>query len=149
MKWISFIVKALLIGLVFWLIFIYGYGDFFLVDSIVPEKGTAIDEWMDSYYLAGTVSAIVGIVCGAIWFYFGTNFSGEAGISAKFYILLIASVILGFAAAFALILSAVEGSGLSLLFAWLIAPLTYYVITLIDSAEAVKFIPPLGDKVHR
>lgn len=145
---ILFGVKAVVFTVVLWLIFIYAYGDFVLTDSIVPEKGVEISEWMDSYYFAGAVSAVIGLICAIIWYIFGINYAGEAGIVVKYRILLIVSIILGLGVAFVVILPAVDGSGLSLFFAWLIAPLTFYLNSLFNSAEAVKFIPPLGITVH-
>lgn len=145
---IVFGAKAVLFTIVLWLIFIYGYGDFFLADNVVPEKGIEISEWMDSFYFAGALSAVVGLICAVIWYIFGINYAGGAGIVSKYRILLIVSIILGLVIAFLLILPAVDGSGLSLFFAWLISPLVFYINSLFNSAEAVKFIPPLGITLH-
>lgn len=149
MKWGSFLVKAFIIYLIMWCILIYGYGDFFLSDSIVPEKDVAIDEWLNSYYIAGAVSAVIAFICSCIWFYFGINYSGGHGISLKHKILWIIAALGGLLAAFLIIMPAVDGKGLSLLFAWIIAPLGYYIVSLFDSAEAVKFIPPFGESIHK
>jgi len=149
MKWGSFLVKAIVILIVMWAIAIYVYGDFVLADSVVPERGVGIDEWLDSYYKAGAISAFWGLVCSCIWFYFGTHYSGGAGISIKFWVPWIVSLVLGIATAFFVIEKAVDGSGASFIFAALMAPVGYYLIALFDSAEAVKYIPPLGMMIHK
>lgn len=146
---IKFGVFAALISLAFWLVFVYGYGEFFLMDDVVPEKGYEISDWMYSFYLAGAISAIVGFICSCIWYFFGVRYAGEDGITVKFYALLIIATILGFIVAFAFILPAVDGSGLSLLFAWLISPAIYYVNSLVNYAPAVKYIPPFGENIHK
>ena len=46
MKWVAFLVKAVVIFFVLWLVFIYGYGDFWLADTIVPDADIEIDEWL-------------------------------------------------------------------------------------------------------
>ena len=58
MKWVAFLVKAVVIFFVLWLVFIYGYGDFWLADTIVPDADIEIDEWLHSYYLAGGIAAL-------------------------------------------------------------------------------------------
>lgn len=142
-------VKAIVITVILWLLVVYLYGDFVLVDSVVPEKGIEISEWMDSYYFAGALSAIAGLICTIVWYVFGINYAGGAGIVAKYRILLIVSVVVGLIIAFVVILPAVDGSGLSLLLAWIVSPLVFYVNSLLNSAEAVKFIPPLGIMIHK
>lgn len=149
MKWGFFLVKTMIIYLILWGIFIYGYGEFSLIDSIVPERGVEIDEWLQSYYFAGGISSLIAFVCSCIWFYFGTQYAGGHGISIKFNILWIVTVMGGLISDFFIIMSAVDGRGLSWVFACLIAPIGYYIVSLSCSAEAVKFIPPLSERIHR
>ncbi len=52
--------------------------------------------------------------------------------------------IASFLIAFLVIDSAQEGTGLSFFFVGFLAPVGYYLNSLINSAEAVKFIPPTG-----
>jgi hypothetical protein len=148
MKWLAFLVKAIVIFLVLWLLVIYAYGDFLLADSIVPEVDEEIEEWLNSYYFAGVIAAFIGLICSSIWFYFGINFAGGMGISMKHTILWLISVIGSFIVAFIVIDPSQEGSGLSLLFVGLLAPVGYYLNSLFNSAEAVKYIPPLGEHLH-
>ena len=147
-KWVSFFATAIVIFLVLWLLAIYVYGDFYLADNVVPEAGTEIDEWLHSYYLAGGIAALIGLICSTLWFYFGINFSGGIGIGAKHTILWLISIIGSFVVAFLVIDASQEGSGLSFFFVGLLAPVGYYPNSLFNSAEAVKFIPPLGEHLH-
>lgn len=149
MKWVTFLIKAVIFLLVLWGLLIYGYGEFFLSDSIVPEQGVEIGEWLNSYYFAGAICALVGLVCGCIWYWFGIHYAGGMGISLKYKIVFVAAIILGILSAFLFIMPAIDGQGLSMFFACLIAPLGYYLISLFDTAEAVKYIPPLGETVHK
>jgi hypothetical protein len=149
MKWVTFLVKAVVIFLVIWGILIYGYGELFLSDSVVPEQGVAIQEWLNYYYFAGIISVIIGLFCSCIWFWFGINFSGGMGISAKYMILFVVAIILSIISAFVIILPATDGKGLSFIFASIVAPIGFYLVSLFDTAEAVKFIPPLGETVHK
>lgn len=148
MKWMLFLVKAVVIFFVLWLVFIYGYGDFFLSDTIVPEADVEIDEWLHDYYIAGGIAAVVGLICSAVWFYFGVNFSGGISAGAKHTILWIIAFIASFVVAFICIDTSQEGSGLSFFFVGFLAPVGYYLNSLFNSAEAVKFIPPLGEHIH-
>ena len=117
---------------------------FYLADNIVPEADVEIDEWLHSYYLAGGIAAFAGLICSTIWFYFGINYSGGSGIGVTHTILWIVSAIASFLIAFLVIDSAQEGTGLSFFFVGFLAPVGYYLNSLINSAEAVKFIPPTG-----
>lgn len=149
MKWPAFLVKAALIFVVLWGIFIYAYGDFYLVDNVVPDTGIEIDEWMDSYYQAGGIAAVIGFLLSIIWFYFGLDFSGDSSISIKYMILWILSFILSFIVAFIWIAASQEGSGLSLFFVGFLAPVGFYLNSLFNSEESVKFIPPLAEHIHK
>lgn len=144
----NFSVKAVLIFFLLWLAAIYFYGDFYLMDNVVPDVNYEIEEWLHSYYLAGAVSAIIGLICSIIWFYFGVNFSGGRGAAITHTILWLVSFVGGFVVALLLIAPSQEGSGLSLFFVGFLAPIGYYFNSLFNSAEAVKFIPPLGSQIH-
>ncbi|WP_306537649.1 hypothetical protein [Megasphaera sp.] len=148
MKWVVFFVKAILIFFLLWMLAIYLYGDFYLADNVVPEADMEIEEWLHSYYLAGGIAAIVGLVCSAIWYYFGINFSGGMSVSVKHTILWLLAFFGSFIVAFLVIAPAQEGSGLSFFFVGFLAPVGYYLNSLFNSAEAVKFIPPLGNHLH-
>lgn len=148
MKWVFFSVKAVLIFFILWLLSIYLYGEFYLVDNVVPDVSIEVDEWLHSYYLAGAVSAITALICSTVWFYFGVNFSGGRSGSVTHTILWLVSFICGFIVALILIAPSQEGSGLSFFFVGLLAPLGFYLNSLFNSAEAVKFIPPLGSLIH-
>lgn len=142
------LIRSLAVYVLLWAILIYVYGSFILVDDIVPDTGIDIDEWMQSFYLAGGVSALIGFICTIIWHIFGSNFSGDTGITGKFYALWIVSVIGSFIAEFVIVDPSQEGAGLAFFFVVLLAPLGFYLNALFNSAEAVKFIPPLGEKLH-
>lgn len=148
MKWPAFLVKAALIFVVLWSVFIYAYGDFYLVDNVVPDTGIEIDEWMDSYYQAGGIAAVIGFILSVIWFYFGLHFSGGSGISLKYTVLWIISLIASFIVAFVFILPTQEGSGLSLFFVGFLAPVGFYLNSIFNSEGSVKYVPPLGEHIH-
>lgn len=148
MKWITFFVKSVVIFFVLWLLAIYLYGDFYLADNIVPEADVEIDEWLHSYYLAGGIAALAGLIFSTMWFYCGINYSGGSGIGITHTILWILSAIVSFLVAFFVIDAAQEGTGLSFFFVGFLAPVGYYLNSLFNSAEAVKFIPPLGERLH-
>lgn len=142
------LVRSLVVYAILWALLIYVYGSFVLVDDIVPDTGIDIDEWMQSFYIAGGVSAVIGFICTAIWHWFGNSFAGEAGITGKYYLLWIVSLVGSFIAELVVVAPSQEGSGLAFFFVVLLAPLGFYINSLCNSAEAVKYIPPLAEKLH-
>lgn len=149
MTWSSFIVKTLGMLILLWLVLIFGYGNFSLVDTIVPVEGVEVDEWISSYRMCGGVSGILGFVCSAIWFAIGNSYAGEGGIGVKYYGLWIVAAILGVICNFVLLPGAVEGSGLASVFVILLPILLYYLASIFAYAPAVKYIPLLADSLHK
>lgn len=145
---VGFAVKTAGIAIVLWLAAFIGYGDFILKDSIVPVEGMEVEEWIDAYRITGGISGIVGFVLSAIWFYIGDNYAGEDGISLKYYILLIVSLIAGAMLALFKMPPSIEGSGLAFFTVMVISVLTYYLSSLFAYAEQVKYIPPLSETLH-
>lgn len=133
---------AALISIALWLVFGYAYGDFVLGDTVVPEKGVTIDDWLSAYYVAIGISVGVAWVGNIIWWFIGKNFSGGAGISMKYYLVWAVTLIGGLVAAFGFMEPAVEGNGISMFFAIFLAPIGFYLDSVVVSADAVKFIPP-------
>ena len=149
MTWGKFFVRTFIICLVLWLAAIYAYGNFVLADSIVPEQGTPIEDWLSSFYTAGGVSAVLGLLTSAIWFFLGKSYSGGAGIGVKFFLGWILAAALGAACAILLLAPAVDGKGAAFILIVLVAPLGYYLSSLFSCANAVKFIPPLANVIHK
>lgn len=133
---------AALISIVLWLVFGYAYGDFVLGDTVVPEKGVTIDDWLDAYYIAVGISVVAAWLGNAIWWFIGKSFSGGSGISMKYYLVWALTLIGGLIAAFGFMEAAVEGNGVSMFFAIFLAPIGFYLDSVVASADAVKFIPP-------
>ena len=144
----GFAVKTAGIVIILWLAAFFGYGDFILKDSIVPIEGMEVEEWIDAYRITGGISGIVGFILSAIWFYIGDNYAGESGISVKYYALLVISLLMGVALAIFKMPPSIEGSGLAFVMITGISILTYYLSSLLASAEPVKYIPPLGEILH-
>lgn len=149
MTWGSFTVKTLGLLVFFWLLMIFGYGNFFLMDTIVPVEGIEVDEWINGYRTCGGVSGLLGFICAAIWFAIGSGYAGEGGISIKYYALWILAAVLGVGCNFLLLPGSVEGSGLASLFVILLPILVYYLSSIIAYAPAVKYIPLLADTLHK
>lgn len=133
---------SFIVSLVLWLIFGYVYGDFVLADSVVPEKGVTIDNWLSAYYLAAGISVIVAFLFNIVWYVKGINFAGGSGISTWYYVLWGFTLICSLGATFILMEPAVEGNGVSTFFAIFLAPVAFYLDSVFASADAVKFIPP-------
>ena len=144
----GFAVKTAAIVIVLWLAAFFGYGDFVLKDSIVPVEGMEVEEWIDAYRITGGISGIVGFILSAIWFYIGDNYAGESGISVKYYALFVISILTGGALAIFKMPPSIEGSGFAFVMVAGISLLTYYLSSLLASAEPVKYIPPLGEILH-
>lgn len=149
MTWSGFAVKTLGLLVFFWLLMIFGYGNFFLMDTVVPVEGIEVDEWINGYRTCGGVSGLLGFICAAIWFAIGNGYAGEGGISIKYYGLWILAAVLGVGCNFVLLPGAVEGSGLASLFVILLPILVYYLSSIIAYAPAVKYIPLLADAIHK
>ena len=77
MSWGKFLVGALVLFIVFWLLLFFGYGNLVLADSVVPVEGMEVDEWLAGFRMCGGISGILGFICAAIWFYIGDGFAGE------------------------------------------------------------------------
>lgn len=149
MSWGKFAIRGIVTYLVLWCLLIYAYGSFYLTNNIVPEQGTEITTWINSYYLAGLLSAVLGFITSAIWFKIGKSYSGGMGIGTRYNLLWIASLVLGAVAAFFVILPSIDGSGLSFIFVTILAPIGYYISALIASASAVKYIPLFAESIHK
>lgn len=133
---------SFIISLVLWLILGYVYGDFVLADSVVPEKGVTIDDWLSAYYLAVGAGAGIAFVANFFWYLAGVNFSGGSGISMKYYLILGLSLVFCVIATFFFMEPAVEGNGISTFLSIFLAPIGFYLDSVFASADAVKFIPP-------
>ncbi len=144
----GFVVKTLGLVVLLWLCAFYGYGNFILADSVVPVEGMEVEEWVYEYLVTGGISGILGFLCSAIWYYIGDNYAGESGIGIKYWFFFITSFVAGVVIAFLKMPPSIDGSGLSFIMVVLISTLTYYLSSLIASAEAVKYIPPLGEMLH-
>lgn len=128
----------------------YFIGQFLVVDSIVPDVGISIDEWMESYNITVAVVAVIGFVCSCGWNIVGKNYAGESGINAKYMGIWCLSFVLSLGALIFILNPSQEGSTLADITIVLLAPLGYYISSLWSwsSESAVKFIPPLGEKIH-
>lgn len=149
MNWVSFLVKTLLVLVVLWLLLFLGYGNFVLADTVVPVEGIEVDEWISSYQMCGIISGILGFICAAIWFQFGKNYAGESGIKVKFYALWIVSLVLSVLVNVIFFPEAVEGTGFAHVFVIVMAPVLYWVSSLVASAPAVKYIPKGAGLIHK
>ena len=142
MSWGKTIGISIIVSLLLWLVLGYLYGEFMLADTVVPEKGVTIDEWLSYYYKAAVASAVIAILANIAWYAIGVNFSGGSGISMKYYLVLGASLVFGVIATFALMEPAVDGNGISTFLSIFLAPIGFYLDSVFASADAVKFIPP-------
>lgn len=142
MSWGKTIGISIIVSLLLWLAFGYLYGEFMLADTVVPEKGVTIDEWLSCYYEAAGASAGIAILANIAWYAIGVNFSGGSGISMKYYLVLGAALVSGVIATFALMEPAVDGNGISTFLSIFLAPIGFYLDSVFASADAVKFIPP-------
>lgn len=149
MNWGKFIVITLGLLVFFWLVMFFGYGNFFLMDMVVPAEGTEVDEWINAYRVCGGVSGLAGFLCATGWFAIGNNYAGESGIGIKYYGLWIVAAILGVVANFALFPAAVEGDGLASVFVILMPIILYYLASIFAYASPVKYIPLLADVFHK
>lgn len=143
----SFAGKVFGLAVVF-VIIMYALGIFYLEDTIVPEKGVEISEWMDEFYICGWISIIIGSIFGGIWYWKGIKFDGTGNLTPWFWGLWIVSFIIAIVIAIAGLLAYVDGGLLAYIFVILASPIIYYVNTLINSAAAVKYIPFLAKKIH-
>ena len=84
MSWGKTIGISIIVSLLLWLVLGYLYGEFMLADTVVPEKGVTIDEWLSYYYKAAVASAVIAILANIAWYAIGVNFSGGSGISMKY-----------------------------------------------------------------
>lgn len=149
MTWGSFIVKTLGLLVALWLFLIFGYGNFVLMDTVVPVEGMEVDEWISAYRLCGGLSALAGFMCSALWFWIGDSFAGEGGISIKYYGLWILAAVLGVVCNFVFLPAAVDGAGLASVFIILLPILLYYIASIIAYASPVKYIPFLAEVLHK
>lgn len=149
MTWGSFIVKTVGFLVFLWLFLVFGYGNFFLMDTVVPVEGVELDEWMNAYRMCGGVSGLAGFICSAIWFSIGNSYAGEGGIGIKYYGLWILAAVLGVVCNFILLPGAVEGAGLASVFIILLPVLLYYLASIFAYAPAVKYIPLLAESLHK
>lgn len=144
----KFVVVTVGITILLFLVLIYGYGNFFLIDSIVPPQEMPVEEWLKGYFTAGGVSGLAGFLCSALWYYWGNNYTGGSDIKVKYWGALIVAAILGAVVAFYMIPARQEGEGLAFVAVTILPLLTYFLSSLFASADAVKYIPPLGEVVH-
>lgn len=149
MNWGSFIVKTLGLLVVLALVLFYAYGNYVLIDSVVPAEGYEVGEWLNSYYTSGIASLVIGFICSAVWFFCGLNYTGGNGINVYYYGLLFISFVLSVVINFVLLIPAIEGSGLAGLFVVISAPVLYYLASIFAYAPAVKYIPAGAEFIHK
>lgn len=149
MTWGSFFVKTFGMLVVLYLVLFYGYADFVLADSIVPMEGMEIEEWISGYKIAGVASAIVALICSALWFWIGNDYTGDSGIGVKFYGLLLVSVILGIVVNVFMVPQSIDGSGLAAVYVVLYPAVVYYLSALFAYAAPVKYIPAGSESLHK
>ena len=142
------VAKSLGIMVGLWVLLILLPGNLFIIDSIVPTRGTPVDDWMDMFYMAGFISGIFGFICAVIWHFFGANSTGGKGIKFLYIALFAGACIIGLLPAVFVILPSIEGAGFSLPLVLLVAPCTFYFSSLFACAEPVKYIPPFASSVH-
>lgn len=142
------VAKSLGIMVGLWVLLVLLPGNLFIIDSIVPTRGTTIDEWINAFYMSGFISGIFGFICAVIWHFFGARYTGGKGIRFLYIALLAGSCILGVIAAFFVILPSIDGAGFSFLLVLLVSALTFYISSLFACAEPVKYIPPFASSVH-
>ncbi len=149
MTWGSFSVKTLGLFVIFWLLLFFFYGNFFLMDTIVPAEGMEVDEWIDGFRKCGGASGALGFICSAIWFYVGDNYAGDSNINVKYYLFFILSFVLGIIVNFVMLPASVEGSGLASIFVVIFPVILYYLASLFAYAAPVKYIPFLAEALHK
>lgn len=139
---ISFVVFALISGLFFGV-----YGGLVVSENVVPTNNYPIDMWVKDFQVSGIVSAIGGLLCHMLWYYFGNN-KGLSSLTVKYWVLMIVALVMGFAVCYFLAPAAEDGAGLSNVLVIIAGALGYYVSSLFASASAGRRTPPLADIFH-
>lgn len=139
---ISFVIFAILSGLFFGV-----YTGLMVSESVLPTNNYPIDLWIKDLQVSGVVSAVCGLLCHMLWYYFGDN-KGRSSLTVKYWALMIASLILGFAVCYFLTPEAEDGAGLSNVLVIMVGFIGYYISSLFASAPAGRRTPPLADLFH-
>lgn len=148
MNWGKFIAISLGLLIVLCGIFFWGYGTMVLYDNVVPLNNYPKDKWVYDYAFSGIVSAVGAFVCSAIWFAIGESYDGKSSVTAKYWILMAVSLIIAFGSLSFLTPAAATGTGISTSLVLAVAPIHYYLSSLLAPSESVKYIPPLGSVIH-
>lgn len=148
MEWGKFIFKSVLIYSLLGCI-IYFMGDLLIRDMIVPEKGISIDDWLDAYNYTLVIVILLSFSLSALWFFIGSSYSGNIGISLKHNFLWLFSVIIGILLPIFMFEPSQEGALLGNIGIIIIPLVGFYLSSILAYAEQVKYIPPFAMKIHR
>jgi hypothetical protein len=62
MTWGKFFITSILIMLFVWGALFYAYGNFILIDTVVPFMGLEIEWWITWYFICGAISSVLDLV---------------------------------------------------------------------------------------
>lgn len=141
--------KFSVIFLALWILLCYLYGEYYLIDNIVPSEDLDVSEWLAEYYVAGGLSAFVGLVISLIWFWRGCIYDGETNIGNFYLILIMIIISISIVIDILVIPHAIEGGFLPCIFVVLISSLGYWLSSILFYAAPVKYIPWGAVQIHR
>lgn len=146
-NWLTLIAVAIIVYGVLWGLLIYGYGNFILIDDIVPDASISIEEWMETFYKAGGLSVLAAFACNIGWYCVGASYCGEGAIRFKYLMFLFVASLSSLASAIFIIEKLQTTELLPYFLVFIIGPVGYYVVTLICSPSTVRYIPPFSEKI--
>ncbi len=131
------------------LTFLGGY--FFLGDQVIPASGMPLENWMGYFYALSGLSLVIGLAAAAWWFDKGLRYDAAAKrrIGLIYRDLWVISFLVGMFLGFGVLPAADEGSGVSRLWITILAPLIFYLDSVLAGAYPVQFMPPLSKKLYK
>lgn len=148
MSWGKFLITSILIMVFVWCGLFYAYGNFVLIDTVVPFMGQAIEWWITWYLICGFVSCILGLLCSIAWFCVGNSYDGRSSLGVKYGAIAIGSLALGLGVKIFMLLPTLDGGGLANEFIIVGGLVVFYLSSLFASPDAGKYIPPLSGLFH-
>jgi hypothetical protein len=148
MTWGKFFITSILIMLFVWGALFYAYGNFILIDTVVPFMGLEIEWWITWYFICGAISSVLGLVCSIAWYSVGNNYDGRSSLGVKYGVIALVSLALGLCVKIFLLPVTLDGGGWASEFVILSGFIVYYLSSLFAAPDAGKYIPPLSGLFH-
>jgi len=147
MIWVSFLAKSIFVLAILWFGGYYGYAEI-LKDTIVPLGTMSVAEWVYMYQVGGYIAVGTVFVTSLLWFLRGVTYKGKGNVAPIYYLLFVVCLVVGIAVGKWVFAPFVYGGEWTLWIAVITTPLAYYVISLIGSPDAVKYVPPLSTLIR-